>query len=379
MSRWREPTYKRFITGSILRFDDRNGSLSRHQRETTISPDKVKTTRKIPSLALHQFTLQGDPTRVRKGYEQKDYALLWPPRVLDFLVRRNLYSRDLEVNPNKVDVSDKAAVTRDVKAAAHLFGADLVGICKFNPIWVYSHWGDYNAFYMGGIASPGDPIQIPPWVKYVVVMAIEMDYASVKLTPAIQPSTEVAYAKMAFAASSVAEYIRQSGFHAMACGNECALSIPLAIDAGLGELSRMGLLITEQFGPRVRLCKVFTELPLEVDSPIDIGVQDFCERCQRCAEACPGRAIMFGDRTDKAWDEGNNINVLKWPIKGMNCLSWWERNRGSCEVCIRVCPFNKPKGLLHSSVRKVVKTSPLFDKLFVKIDGALGYGKQVIK
>ena len=40
---------------------------------------------------------------------------------------------------------------------------------------------------------------------------------------------------------------------------------PLAIMAGLGELSRIGILITPEFGPRVRLCKVFTDLPLQAD------------------------------------------------------------------------------------------------------------------
>jgi len=35
------------------------------------------------------------------------------------------------------------------------------------------------------------------------------------------------------------------------------------VDAGLGELGRNGLLVTPEFGSRVRLCKVFTELPLQ--------------------------------------------------------------------------------------------------------------------
>ena len=73
----------------------------------------------------------------------------------------------------------------------------------------------------------------------------------------------------------------------MALGNEYGLNIPLAIDAGLGELGRNGLLTTEQFGPRLRLCKVLTDLPSELDSPVDMGVQHFCETCERCAEACP--------------------------------------------------------------------------------------------
>lgn len=373
MSKVKEPTYKRFITGPLLRFNDRNGGFSRLQRDEVPKEEGQQA----PGSVMDKLVHKDSSVKERKGYEQKDYALAWAGRTVDYVIRRNLYSRDSAIAETAVDVSDRAAITRQVKSAARWFGADLVGICEVNPSWVYSHWGDYNAFYSGGIASPGDPIEIPSWLKYAVVIAIEMDYQEIKRSPAIEPATFLAYAKMAFVAPSLATYIREMGFHAMPCGNDYAANIPLAIDAGLGELGRNGLLITEKFGPRVRLCKVFTDLPLEVDSPIDIGVQDFCERCQRCAEECPGRALMFGDRTDKAWDASNNINVLKWPVKAMDCLSWWNKNHGSCSNCIRVCPYNKPEGWLHSSVRKIVSATPAFDKFFIKMDKVFGYGKQV--
>jgi len=88
---------------------------------------------------------------------------------------------------------------------------------------------------------------------------------------------------------------------------------------------------------------------------------------------------MNGERTDKAWDVSNNVNVLKWPIRAMKCLYWWEKNRSHCSNCIRVCPFNKPKGRFHIAIKKVVKTTPLFDKSLVKLDGIFGYGKQVLE
>jgi len=227
--------------------------------------------------------------------------------------------------------------------------------------------------------NPGDPIKIPSWLKYAIVMVIGMDYEQIARSPAAEGTTDLGYAKVAFICALLATYIGRLGYHAMPSGNDFALNIPLAIDAGLGELGRNGLLITEQFGPRIQICKVLTELPLEVDSPIDIGVQAFCERCHRCADACPSRAIMSGERTDKAWDISNNINVLKWPIKAMDCIRWWYKNGAYCSNCIRVCPFNKPQGWLHSLVRKTVKATPVFDRFFVKMDRILGYGKQVVK
>ncbi len=52
------------------------------------------------------------------------------------------------------------------------------------------------------------------------------------------------------------------------------------IAASLGEFGRMGLLITEKYGPRVRLCKVFTDLPLAIDRYRPFGVTEFCKTCE---------------------------------------------------------------------------------------------------
>ena len=45
------------------------------------------------------------------------------------------------------------------------------------------------------------------------------------------------------------------------------ISIPIAIDAGLGQLGRMGLIVTPKYGPRVRLAKVITDMPLVPNDP----------------------------------------------------------------------------------------------------------------
>jgi len=59
-------------------------------------------------------------------------------------------------------------------------------------------------------------------------------------------------------------------------------------------LGRNGLLITPQYGPRVRISKVLTDLPLVPDEPIEFGVTEYCEKCKRCAKYCPGQAILRG-------------------------------------------------------------------------------------
>ena len=61
---------------------------------------------------------------------------------------------------------------------------------------------------------------------------------------------------LALVVLSVTQYIRNLGYQAIASMNDTSLAIPYALKAGLGEYGRHGLLITKEFGPRVRLGKI---------------------------------------------------------------------------------------------------------------------------
>ena len=78
-------------------------------------------------------------------------------------------------------------------------------------------------------------------------------------------------------------YVIFSDPGAVASMNDSALAIPLAVQAGLGEVGRHSLLITREYGPRLRLGKSFTDMPLEIDEPVRLGVKEFCDICQRCS------------------------------------------------------------------------------------------------
>jgi reductive dehalogenase len=211
-------------------------------------------------------------------------------------------------------------------------------------------------------------------------MAIEMDYAFIQTAPTggAAAATGLGYSKMAFVAGLLAQFIRGLGYQAMPCGNDTALSIPIAVEAGLGELGRNGLLITEKFGPRVRLCKVFTDLPLAPDGPHFFGVEEFCRACMKCADYCPSRAISFDEQTTEAPTISNNPGVLKWPINPEQCFKLWIANRTDCANCIRVCPYNKEAGWHHDLVRALIKHVPPLNPLFVRLDDLFGYGRQLV-
>ena len=204
-----------------------------------------------------------------------------------------------------------------------------------------------------------------------------MDYQAIRFSPnAIAgAATGLGYSKMAFVANSVAIYIRSMGYDAAPCGNDTALSIPLAMAAGLGEPGRMGLLITPQYGPRVRLCKIFTNMPISHDTFQPFGVKRFCDVCMKCAQHCPSRAISYDAPTTQGDCVSNHSGVLKWYTDPEKCYRFWAENRMDCTTCVSVCPFNKPRGILHDSVRTVIRTAPVLNRMIVRTDDLLGYGK----
>ncbi|MBW2084257.1 MAG: reductive dehalogenase [Deltaproteobacteria bacterium] len=187
--------------------------------------------------------------------------------------------------------------------------------------------------------------------------------------------TGLGYSVQAVLANLLAAFIRGLGYQAIPSGNDTALSIPLAIAAGLGELGRNGLLITPKFGPRVRICKVFTDLPLAHDTYRPFGVARFCETCKKCARNCPSRAITFGERTIEGPSMSNFSGALKWYINPEKCFLFWVKNWMDCNNCVMSCPFNRPKGKIHDLSRFLIRHAPIFDRAFLWIDDLLGYGK----
>jgi ferredoxin len=221
---------------------------------------------------------------------------------------------------------DPARMNTYVKRAAKLFGASVTGVCQVNSNWIYSN------------------IEIPENCNTAVVLAIEMEPEGIATSPAIPAAaaTGVGYSRMGFVLALLGEFIRNLGYDAVQCANDTGLSVPLAIDAGLGQLGRHGLLITPEYGSRVRLCKIFTNMPLQVDKPIDFGVTEFCRRCKRCAEACEVDAISKADEpTFHPTCKSNNSGALKWSVNSELCYEFWCDNGGDCSTCIAVCPFTK--------------------------------------
>jgi len=369
----------KYIVGKVERFDQKNEMWRRPRWD----PSQREIGRKVYGTSFTH--LRED----QPGYTQIDLALAtggWHVETGfahgNVTENTGLYQWDMDlllpyggakqpIPDEPYPVPDPSYMSQIIKKAAQFFGASRAGICELNKLWVYSH-----SFHFW--TKEHVPLEIPEEYKYAVAMIIEMDYDAIETSPTwlTHAACGLGYSRMAFTASSLAQFIRTLGYKAIPSGNDTALSIPIAIDAGLGELGRNGLLITPEFGPRVRICKVLTNLPLVPDEPIEFGVTEFCNKCGRCAESCPGQAILYGDMIDKPRNISNAVGQLKWPIDAEKCFKGQFAGDTTCMNCERVCPFNKTSGWLHSTVRWGVKNTPWLDPLFVRMDKLLGYGKQ---
>ena len=149
------------------------------------------------------------------------------------------------------EVSDPERMTRDIKKAALYYGASIVGVCKLDRRFVYSR------------SFSGGANEIPPECEYAVVMGYEEEYDLLKYYPTYiaDAAASAGYSRMAITNAYLSEFIRGMGYKAIDCTtNDVALTIPLAMRAGLGDIGRNGLLVSREFGPRLRLSKVIIGL-----------------------------------------------------------------------------------------------------------------------
>ena len=254
--------------------------------------------------------------------------------------------------------------TRTVKYLGGHYGALNVGIATLKPGHIYSHIGRGSGEYGGEIVLPH---------PYGIAFTVEMDFnltASAPHPPITMESGRQ-YVEAARVAVQLAAFIRQLGYSARAHidGNYRVIAPLVARDAGLGEIGRMGLLMTPRLGPRVRIGVVSTDLPLITDGYIpDTSTLDFCRICKKCALNCPSQSISSQDRRV---DNG----VLRWKINPETCYHYWTVVGTDCGKCLAVCPYSHPDNWIHNLVRLGIRKSGAFRRAALFLDDFF-YGKK---
>ncbi len=350
---------------------------------------------------MHKLMISGtEPTWQdnKPGYTQLDWAVgMAGQHPLSVLGKASKYGvpdspgmmswEQHNLAPKQWKFGSKQEASQHIKRAAKLFGATRCGITTIDPRFNYDPM--YDLIKSQEISW--DELGWKP--KTVIVLLHEMEYEAIRTAPALPSIGTVnkAYVDMAVQAGQISDFIRRLGYKAVASHNDMINKVAYGMKAGLGEAARNGALITPNYGPRVRISAILTEMDfVEYDVPRRFGIQEFCEHCKLCADACPADAISKDDKPSfKPTYEGADNPALNWAgqpgvLKYYNdakkCFKFWSDNGIGCAQCIKTCPWNKPDFWHH----RIIDASNTFTggevhTIMREMDSLFGYGNMEIE
>jgi len=218
----------------------------------------------------------------------------------------------------------------DVKAKGRELGAQLMGITRVQPEWVFD---GYDVSH-----------------TWMIMIGVAMDYENLATAPSPQSVVEVVtqYGRGTQVAKRLAGWLRGQGWDAFPhCGPDAGpiLLIPAALACGFGVLGKHGSIINRDLGSRFRLACVLTDVPLIADDADTFGADGFCVNCLVCSQECPPDAIS----AQKQLVRGDT----KWYVDFDKCVPYFNETTG-CGICIAVCPWSRP-GVAANLVNKLAR------------------------
>lgn len=108
-----------------------------------------------------------------------------------------------------------------------------------------------------------------------------------------------------------------------------------AVNSGIGWIGKNGVLITKEYGPRIRLSAILVNYDLPIGKPI---IQSMCnDKCFLCIDACPHKAL-----TGIQW----NISTLREELIDYKLCNFKRSlylkkygRKNACGFCMVVCPL----------------------------------------
>jgi len=141
----------------------------------------------------------------------------------------------------------------------------------------------------------------------------------------------------------IVEFLLGKGYEAV-----LSLNIPLktsAVRCGLGIQGKNTLLITPNYGPRIRIVSVLTTAKLTVDEPFK---GDLCSDCEKCVSACPTGALepyrikikrCLAYAAEEPYAEDVPMDVRK--IDKRLTIRPTPYSYVECTICVEACPYGR--------------------------------------
>jgi len=234
------------------------------------------------------------------------------------------------VAPKKAPIPDDPRVlSRHLKCLGAFLGADIVGIGRLPQSAVFTH------------DMAGEPIDVD--YRYAVCLVCRKHEptlcASNGWEEIVDPASFQAYQRLALQSEGMADYLRRLGYEAEASNMFTYLTLmpEVVLACGLGEVSRMGIILNPFLGANYKAAAVLTNMELELDGYVDFGLQEYCSRCTICADQCPSHAITKGRQT-------LYNGYYTWKLNARLCNDFDVLNREGCVCgrCTKVCPWHRP-------------------------------------
>lgn len=241
--------------------------------------------------------------------------------ILDTIYNEQFPRFDGEVASNKHEFESEDEAASYLKAKALEFGADIVGICKIEP----------SDMYRGREVTE----------TYAIAVGERMQYKKFQEVPSKESAIECVrvYQSLGETIIKLADHIRSLGYSCEIehpIGDSNLLHIPIGLKAGFGELGRHGSIIHPELGPLFRMGSVATSIPMSCDSPIDVGIGAFCDKCKACRNFCPANAIP-DERSPEAGKD--HIGLDKYVVDTGKCFPYFNKHN-YCSICLPVCVYN---------------------------------------
>jgi NAD-dependent dihydropyrimidine dehydrogenase PreA subunit len=234
------------------------------------------------------------------------------------------------VAPKRAPIPDDPRVlSRHLKALGYFLGADQVRIGPLAQSAVYSE------------DIMRKPVEAP--YKYAIVFCCRKDTRTLAASNGwddiVDPASYQAYQRLALQTEVTANYLRRLGIDAVPTNmnNYLTLMPQIVLDAGMGEVSRMGIILNPFMGCNCKYAAVLTNLELEIDGYVDFGLQKYCGKCTICADQCPSQSIARGAKT-------LYNGYYTWKLDSRSCSDFDILNKEGCVCgrCTKVCPWNRP-------------------------------------
>ena len=363
-----------------------------------VGQDVAEKLSKLSEARRNRWIIENKP-----GYTLRDRALeiganrgsVMPTFIPNYDPASKLTSRASKVwSPDNIGVPRWEGTpeenARMVRAAARYFGAGEVGFVELDTkteklIYSYDVDGKKIEFEDVDLAYETENKRvIPTKARWVIVFSVQMSEEMLKRRDGLNATAlsgtpnSLGYSQGRNVLDRLQTFLHVLGYQGLGSPwfNGLGIAPALGIMAGLGELSRLNLLISPEYGPLQRVFRLVTDLPLAPTKPIDAGIMRFCRTCKKCALLCPAEVLNV--ETDPSWE-----TTGKWSNPGhkayhytnsAKCMTQWKVSSVGCSTCLSVCPFaKKHKSFVHTVVEATIAKMPIFNALFTKMDGLLGY------